>query len=210
MYSGPRPAISNIDNILSSDIAKAVCNYYTDGVADGPANPGWSLYLTASADLSSSAASGQRNLHYSELLEQFPAYRWLVGCARNILTLDTLGVNVMQDIARAFPLEYPSSKTDCGLPLTLHDADFILDWDPRLFPRVQEYAGNPVNIFDHIITLTGSLDNAQALTCVQYMRQTWPESSDCVIGLLHKLLEARANCSSSGSCDSSSNQGTLG
>lgn len=202
MYSGPRPAISNIDNILSSDIAKAVCNYYTDGVADGPANPGWSLYLTASADLSSSAASGQRNLHYSELLEQFPAYRWLVGCARNILTLGILGENVMQDIARAFPLS-------CSLPLTLYDADFILDWDPRLFLRVQEYAGNPIHIFDHIITLTGSLDNAQALTCVQYMRQTWPESSDCIISLLHKLLEARENCSSSGSCDSSWSQGTL-
>lgn len=115
----------------------------------------------------------------------------------------------MQDIARAFSFESPSINVDCALSPTLHDADFILDWDPWLFLHVQEYAGNPVNIFDHIITFTGSLDNAQALTCVQYMRQTWPESSDCVISLLHQLLEARENCSSSGPCDSSSNQGTF-
>ncbi|KAL2857601.1 hypothetical protein BJX68DRAFT_253082 [Aspergillus pseudodeflectus] len=183
----------------SSDIAKAVCNYYTDGIADRPANPGWSPYLTASADLSSSAASRQPKLHYSELLERFPAYRWLVGCARRILTLGTLGDNVMEDIARAFSLQSPLSTLGWALSPTLYDVDFVLDWDPRSFLRVQEYAGDPVNIFDHVITLTGSLDNAQALTCVQYMRQTWPESSDYVISLLHKLLEASGSCSSSGS-----------
>lgn len=209
MHSGPRPARSNIDNILSSDIANAVCDYYSNGIADGLANGGWSIYLTSSADLSGSAAGGQRSLHYSELLQQFPAYRWLVGCARKILTLDTLGENMIQDIARAFPLGFLLRKADCILPLTLLDVDFILDWDPRLFLRVQEYAGNSANIFDHVITLTGSLDNAQALTCAQYMRQTWPESSDCVISLFHKLLEGRANCSTSGSCDSSSNKGAL-
>ncbi|PLB44410.1 hypothetical protein P170DRAFT_440709 [Aspergillus steynii IBT 23096] len=183
----------------AGDIAKAVCNYYTNGITDRPANPGWSLYLTTSADLNSPATSGQRKLHYSELLEQFPAYRWLVGCVRKILTLGTVGENVMQDVARAISLQFPSSKVDWALPPTLYDADFVLDWNPRSFLRVQEYAGDPVNIVDHVITLTGSLDNAQALTCVQYMRQTWPESSDCVISLLHKLLEARESCSSSGS-----------
>lgn len=116
---------------------------------------------------------------------------------------------MIQDIARAFPIEFLLSNADRTLSPTLHDVDFILDWDPRLFLRVQEYAGNPANILDHVITLTGSLDNAQALTCAQYMRQTWPESSDCVISLFHKLLEGRANCSTSGSCHSSSNKGAL-
>lgn len=209
MHSGPRTARSNTDNILSSNIANAVCDYYTNGIADCPANGGWFLYLTKSADLSSSAARGQRNLHYSELLQQFPAYRWLVGRARKIFTLDTLGENMIEDIARAFPLESPSSKADCTLSLTLHDVDFILDWDPQLFLRVQEYAGNPANIFEHVITLTGSLDSAQALTCAQYMRQTWPESSERVISLFQKLLEGRAQCSSSGSCDASASKGAL-
>ncbi|GJP88347.1 hypothetical protein AnigIFM59636_003606 [Aspergillus niger] len=183
----------------SVDIAEAVCNYFTDGIADCPSNTGWSLNLTASADLSSSTASGQLKLHYSELLEQFPAYRWLIGRARKILTLDTLGDNVMQDIARAFSLQSPSSTVGCILPPTLYDVDFVLHWDPRSFLRVQEYAGDPVNIFDHVITLTGAPNNAQALTCVQYMRQTWPESSDCVVNFLHKLLEVRENPYSSGS-----------
>jgi hypothetical protein len=208
MHSGPTPARSNIDNKPSRDITKAVHNYYADGIADR-ANPGWSLSLTASGDVSSSAASGQQSLHYSELLDQFPAYRWLVGCARKILTLDTPGENAIPDIAWTFPIESLLRKADITWSLTLRDVDFILDWDPRLFLRVQEYAGNPANIFDHIITLTGSLDNAQALTCAQYMRQTWPESSDCVISLLHQLLEARENCSSSGPCDCSSNQGAF-
>ncbi|KAL4795475.1 hypothetical protein BDV19DRAFT_398686 [Aspergillus venezuelensis] len=183
----------------SYDIARAICNYYADGIANGPADPGWSLYLTASANQSRPAASGEWKLHYSELLDRFPAYRWLIGCARKILTLDTLGEDVMQDVARAFSLQSSSDNIGWYRPPTLYDSHLILDWDPRSFLRVQEYAGNPANAFDHVITLTGSLDDVQALTCVQYMRQIWPESSDCVISLLHRLLETESKCSSSGS-----------
>ncbi|KAL2869911.1 5'-methylthioadenosine/S-adenosylhomocysteine nucleosidase [Aspergillus lucknowensis] len=183
----------------SRDIARAVWSYCTDGIADGSANPGWALYLRALPDRGGSAASGQLKLHYSGLLERFPAYRWLVGCARRILSLGTVGENVMQHIAIRFPFQYPSSNVDLLLSPTLDRADFVLDWNLQSFLREQGYAGDPVNIFDHVITLTGWLDNVQALTCVQYMRQTWPESSDCVISLLHKLLEGSEICSSSGS-----------
>jgi hypothetical protein len=70
----------------------------------------------------------------------------------------------------------------------IYSAKFSIDWDPKAFLRGQEYNGQEDEIIDQVITLSGTFRHGQALTCAQYMQQTWPSRGHCVLILLKKLL----------------------
>ena len=53
---------------------------------------------------------------------------------------------------------------------------YKVQWDPLAFVKEQGYAGEVGRAIEIAITLTGSLKDAQALTCEQYLYQTWPFS----------------------------------
>lgn len=70
----------------------------------------------------------------------------------------------------------------------LFRAEFDMDWDLTNFLRRQEYDATWETAVGLAITLTGSNGNAQALTCMDYMCQTWPLSGCVVVRLLQKAL----------------------
>jgi hypothetical protein len=55
--------------------------------------------------------------------------------------------------------------------------------DPSAFVREQEYREKPDEVVEITITLTGSAKDAQALTCAQYLCQTWPSVGRHTVGL---------------------------
>ncbi|OXV11417.1 hypothetical protein Egran_00822 [Elaphomyces granulatus] len=78
----------------------------------------------------------------------------------------------------------------------LFQAEFDMDWDLTNFLRRQEYDATWETAVELAITLTGSNGNAQALTCMDYMCQTWPLSGRVVVRLLQKALVSPAlSCS---------------
>lgn len=46
----------------------------------------------------------------------------------------------------------------------------------------------PDEVFERVITLNGSSQSAQAATCEQYIRQTWPFTAERIIGLINEVL----------------------
>lgn len=66
---------------------------------------------------------------------------------------------------------------------------FSVDWDPSTFYREQEYTDTMSFILAHAITLTGTGNNVQAATCINYMGQTWPETGKELLQILQKALE---------------------
>jgi hypothetical protein len=63
-----------------------------------------------------------------------------------------------------------------------------MDWDLPNFLRGQGYDTILEIAVEHAITVTGSSSNAQALSCMDYMCQTWPLSGREVVRVLQKAL----------------------
>lgn len=75
-------------------------------------------------------------------------------------------------------------------------AEFDMDWDLTNFLRGQKYDAPWETAVELAITLTGSNGKIQALTCMDYMCQTWPLSGCFVVRLLQKALVSPAlSCS---------------
>jgi hypothetical protein len=66
--------------------------------------------------------------------------------------------------------------------------NFDIDWDLPNFLRGQTYGTTWEIAVERAITVTGSSGNAQALSCVDYMSQTWPSSGREVVRVLQKAV----------------------
>jgi hypothetical protein len=58
--------------------------------------------------------------------------------------------------------------------LYTYSASLEIIWNPISFLIDQQYQGGEDHAIRTVITLTGSGIDAQAITCAQYMQQTWP------------------------------------
>ncbi|KAL2845227.1 hypothetical protein BJY01DRAFT_247813 [Aspergillus pseudoustus] len=126
-----------------------------------------------------------------------PAYQWLVGTFQKSMSLSFLERQSLSDIAaaviRAFaPFPRVSRKAGTGAV----KASFVIEWSPIAFFKGQRYEGRADVIFDKVLTLTGSLDDAQAMTCGEYMRQTWPTTGTQIIAAIKKALSTNQGGSS--------------
>ena len=65
---------------------------------------------------------------------------------------------------------------------------FEVNWDPLTFVKEQEYGEEPSRAIETAITLTGSAKDAQALTCAQYMYQTWPSTGGHIIEVVKDVI----------------------
>lgn len=70
---------------------------------------------------------------------------------------------------------------------------YAIQWDPIAFLKDQEYKEDPAEALPIVITLTGSADNAQALTCSQYLQQKWPSYGLQVLELIQSVLRSQPN-----------------
>lgn len=66
---------------------------------------------------------------------------------------------------------------------------FQLDWNLKQFLQDQEYNRPLEHAFEHGLTITGTGNNVQSATCLEYMQQIWPETGKELLSLFQKGLK---------------------
>jgi hypothetical protein len=132
---------------------------------------------------------------YQDFLSKFPAYEWLVATLQREVALAPAAVDVMKSIGEeiiSFLLSTNlPNKISRKKPPVPYKVRFEIPWDPVAFAEEQEYGEEPERVVEIALTLTGSARNVQALSCVEYMRQTWPIVGDCIIQLVKNVVRNR-------------------
>ncbi|KAF2999903.1 hypothetical protein E8E13_008584 [Curvularia kusanoi] len=105
----------------------------------------------------------------SNLAPEIPNYKLEIG--QRILEHLTASPNIV----RHFPTE--SFK-----------ATFEVEWDLMAFLEKQSFEGAQADVIDIFVTLTGSSTDAQALTCIRYLEQTWGASSASIVDLIKQVV----------------------
>lgn len=123
------------------------------------------------------------------------AYDWLLQQLRMSCRLvEPRSVeNIAQRIALLVP---PTVISNRELRTVLYE----LDWDLRGFIQRQYPGEKPSFVVERIITLTGSSRDAQALTCAQYLDQTWPMTGQITLQLIMDLLDSTSDIVILGEC----------
>ncbi|KEZ39111.1 hypothetical protein SAPIO_CDS10501 [Scedosporium apiospermum] len=133
---------------------------------------------------------------YRRALPQSSAYRWLVQTLLRERDLTVPGnsntmVSMRDQIIDAFGRPKRVSRKD----LQEVKAVFFSNWDPFTFWKDQQYESPLKDVLARAVTLTGYGNNVEAVTCLQYLRQTWPETGPALLGLIQSGIDRR-----SGSC----------
>jgi hypothetical protein len=128
---------------------------------------------------------------YRNVMLQSPAYKWLLGRLLRETDLATEEANTQVEIRQRIIAALPASQNiSRRYSSETHKVMFEVDWDPIQFIVEQRYEGDRGEAVERAITLTGSINHAQALTCGQYLGQTWPLSGDCMINLLKGRIKS--------------------
>jgi hypothetical protein len=135
---------------------------------------------------------------YRESIKASEAFRWLIAEMCCSIVLSTPDPNVRAEV-RAVVLDvFPAPRHLSRHSLApVYHASFAMDWDVLGFLR-EQYEDDPSYAVETAITLTGTIQEAQALTCRQYLEQTWPRIGSVVVQLLKDSVETAAETSSSG------------
>jgi hypothetical protein len=88
----------------------------------------------------------------------------------------------MEVIRQEFISSRPSAE--------VYKITFGTEWDPLAFIKEQEYREEPDEAVEKAITLTGSAKDALALTCAQYLCQTWPSAGEHTMRLVKDVLRS--------------------
>jgi len=122
---------------------------------------------------------------YLSLITDTPAYHCLVGYLRRELYLTHSEPSVMAEVGLRIASSIAQQKrVTWRKAATSHCMVFELDWDPQVFvwdQKINDEGGNAVAM---AITITGSANDAQALSCSQYLAQTWPGTGPEVLELI--------------------------
>ena len=111
---------------------------------------------------------------YKDLITSSPMYEWLLGSIRRELNLHPAKPNVQNVIRNKILGSLPSSRTVSRYDqLRIYQAKFTLNWNPLAFVKEQEYDMSKEGFLGKVITITGSSQDAEAMTCLQYLHQTW-------------------------------------
>jgi hypothetical protein len=123
-------------------------------------------------------------------LMESPAYRWLLLTFQSSLYLSERRGTCIENISRSVDEVLNSTKDIGGSQPWTFRVTFNLDWNVLEFLRGQQYDTTLGVAIESAITLTGSAENAQALTCADYMCNTWPSSGHDVLKILQKALDS--------------------
>lgn len=129
---------------------------------------------------------------YERFISESRAYQWLLSVIESHFELETRGENRMASIGDDICsrlLSHPAlRKVSRAAPLATVKALFSLDWNPRQFFIEQEYGLPAGEVFDHVVCLTGTFQQAQATTVTEFTEQTWPLTHRPLKDLLKKSL----------------------
>ncbi|KAI0967117.1 hypothetical protein F4678DRAFT_252391 [Xylaria arbuscula] len=131
-----------------------------------------------------------RVIAYRDFVFRTEAYQWLlVGLLREFRLIST-EPNTIQAIRHIVTSSLPSiRRVSRKAPLESYRVRFNLDWDPLAFFVEQQYTTKPAEAIVGVITVTGTSQDAQAATCSEYMKQTWPVTGELTLQLVKQVLD---------------------
>ncbi|KAF5725137.1 Pfs NACHT ankyrin domain-containing protein [Fusarium mundagurra] len=134
-------------------------------------------------------------LMHEDAILQTVAFEWLLARLLKEIQLTPTNPNIMQAVGEKILLTLPSARfiTRKALP-PMYSVTIELEWNLFQFFETQDYPKHSHEVFDGVITLTGSCHDAQAATCAQYLFQTWPSTARQVIELLKESLMENRGC----------------
>ncbi|KAJ5263401.1 hypothetical protein N7478_011006 [Penicillium angulare] len=127
---------------------------------------------------------------YREFIVGNPAYDWFLKDIHKhshlVPSSPDISAEIRKTILQALPSQTTFSRRE---PVNLYKMTYSMDWDLISFLKEQEYNEENYRALPLVITLTGSREAAQALTCSQYLHQTWPSSAGEVLKTLQTVLQ---------------------
>lgn len=134
---------------------------------------------------------------YKEFIINSPAYKLLLARLRNESVLTMPSSTSLEHIRQEIATSLAPYKVSRNQSAQSYKLAFVMDWDVLAFIRAQGYTEPPDEALEKAITLTGSSQEAQALTCLQYVSQTWPLAGENTFRLVQDLIrsEQRQSCS---------------
>ncbi|EXJ76154.1 uncharacterized protein A1O5_00662 [Cladophialophora psammophila CBS 110553] len=151
----------------------------------------WNTAECSNLPLEPALVPDEEPLRFQELrsfLLDSPAYQWLVENARSSAILTERKGTIVDAIARKVDDTISSMRSPKSWRFQMFQINFNIHWDLPNFLMGQEYETTSEIAVEHAITVTGSGSNTQALSCMEYMRQTWPSSGREVLRMLQKAL----------------------
>lgn len=134
---------------------------------------------------------------YEQFIPETHAYKWLLSKIECHSQLESPGGNCLADIGDSIRTQIRFQQKLRTVSRQVAPASveisFSLDWSPREFILAQDYDVAPEKVLDHIVCLTGTWRQAQAVTVAEYMAQTWPLTNKPLRDLLKGLLAAPAS-----------------
>lgn len=129
---------------------------------------------------------------HEKFIQQSDAYQWLVSSILNHSQLTFGDPNRMSDVGETLRSQLRGQdslrRISRRRPLSLVRMTFNLDWNPIQFLCEQGCIPPFLDDLGKVLCLTGSWDEAQAATLLEYMSQTWPVHGNLVMGLLRALI----------------------
>lgn len=144
-------------------------------------------------------ADGSELRAYQDFILNSQAYQWLLENISRQFLLAPAETDIMGIIRRNILHILPSSqKVSRNSAAQAYKMTFEIDWDLPAFFKEQEYIEEAHDVIERVIVLTGSEKDAQALTCAQYLLQTWPSTGEQIMWLLKGVLrnERQNTCKS--------------
>jgi hypothetical protein len=139
---------------------------------------------------------------YRSLVTGHPAYKWLLDKVKRDLQLRTAELDLMHGVSGKLIDDVlvmaPLFQTyNCQQTPHVCEMNFDIAWDLCTFLEEQEFEVLPEEAFRQAITLTGTVNNAQALTTAQYMSQTWGSMGDELLAILCDAIQSGKSTASS-------------
>lgn len=127
---------------------------------------------------------------YRKFLTSSSAYEELLARLQREFRLVPAEISTMGEIREKIMSSLPSPRkvSRRASPQSCH-AIFQVNWDIIDFFNTQGYLKESYEAFERVITITGSCQDAQAATCAQYIKQTWPITGEIVIRLIKNVLK---------------------
>lgn len=178
-----RHVMDRTDDIAVSTVASTVSSVDEDLVEHGEGDDdGQGDEIPFSYELLRSSS------HQTLAINSEP-FQWLVSSLRR--TLQTRNSNtssltaIRQTITEQLEVPRTISKRRSSEPF---EASYTVQWDLARFLKEQLIEHEPVKALSRIITITGTSQDAQALTSEQYLSQTWPIFGSQLLRHLEGLL----------------------
>lgn len=138
---------------------------------------------------------------YQKVIFDSQAYKWFLATCKKEVTLQqetttssSSCIMTNESIRRKLMEKLPTGTISKRYAPSRHEVTFVLEGHLNIALRLEretvEPASRPPRSFSDFVVLTGSVNQAQALTIKQYMSQTWPANG---LQMLEALEEGMQN-----------------